>query len=151
VSSLRARLGKQLKTRTGEVIDPEDNSLVYRFSGLPSVKVAMESIGNPKNKDIAAMWNIQFAPKDDDGNRILPIPEIFNANSVGEILTVLAYIQPDPLEAPYTEVEIAEIYATEPGLFILLFGKASQLMSMPGIGTVEIAAGNSTAVAPAAN
>ena len=126
MSSLRARLGKPLRPNRIEVQDGDD---VFVLSGYPSAKVALDSIGGDSAEKLAALWNMQFCPKDEEGVALDPIPQTFTSDSVGQVKTIAHYIQPDEGEQPYGLMEVAEIFVSDPMLFLKLYGAAAQCMA----------------------
>ena len=144
MASLRTRLGRQITVHTETV---EHDGETFILSGLPSPAAMLDMTPDTLSESVAKLWNVKFCPKDSEGRSVSPQPKIFDAGAVGQIKIVLRYAQPIPGEEPYTEFDIAEIYATDALLFVKLFGAAMKCASASN--PVEIAAGNSSAEEPA--
>ena len=125
MSSLRSRLGKPLKAVTNIVKNGDDE---FILTGFPSVKVAMQSVDLEQQTKLATLWNCQFCPKDDDGNPASPVPKAFDAEAVGQVKTVHHYLVPEEAEKPYALAEVAELYISDPMLFLQLYGAAAACM-----------------------
>lgn len=101
------------------------------------------TVPDAKASQLCSLWNVQFCPTGEDGEKVKPMPETFKPEDIGRIRAVLHYAIPNPDEEPYNMTIIAEIFATDPGLFANLYGAAMTVMTQANV--LEVAAGNSSA------
>lgn len=99
------------------------------------------------SEQLVKLWNTLFCPIDEAGNSVSPQPITFKVEDIGRIKAVHRYAISPPGEAPYTLPEMAEIFATDPGLFANLYGAAMKVMTASN--PLETALGNSSAGEPA--